>query len=514
MSSLAEWRAPAPGSRPTVVQLLPAATREARRRRWVLLGLSGVIAIAGLALVMMTPKEYTSSTTLLVEETDVIQPLLEGRTVPTSVVDRATIAREVAFSAQSMDEILDTGGWLADEPGALRRAQLASQIMGRTEITSAPENPNLIRISYTDTDPRRAQAVTARFGELIIQESLSTRSRESRAAFEFIDSQVDDYRARLSNAEDRLAEYRKAHPEVLLGDEENVARRISELQLQIDRSLMDQAEQRSQAGSWASHVAREQSISAVQTRTGPLQQRIADLQAERMALAGTYTEQHPDMVRLQSQINDLQAQLQSGGMPAMAVALPADAGSNLDRGRLTEARSRSTGTASRIATGNQLLQQELERLSRVAALGSDLGNLTRDVQVNRDLYLDLLERRENARLSMNLDLQRGGLNFRVQEPAALPLMASSISRGPAAIGVLALAILAPLLLLLAWLRFDPRVRTASQIETTGLPVLGTISPGGRRPGYRPTSGGKALALTSGALLPVLTVVTAIALMPR
>ncbi|MGY0559802.1 XrtA system polysaccharide chain length determinant [Luteimonas sp. A277] len=513
MTSLAEWRAPAPGSRPTIVQLLPAATKEARRRRWTLVGLFGAIVIAGLVLVLAMPKEYTASTTLLVEETDVIQPLLEGRTVPTSVVDRAAIAREVAFSGQSMEQVLETGGWLATDPDPLQRAQLASQIMGRAEITNPRENPNLIRISYSDSDPRRAQAVTSRFGELIIQESLSTRSRESRAAFEFIDSQVDDYRTRLNDAEDRLAEYREAHPEVLLGDEENVARRISELQLQIDRSLMDQAEQSSQAGSWATHVAREQSISAVQTRTGPLQQRIAELQAERMTLAGTYTDQHPDMVRLQAQINDLQAQLERGGIPVTAAAMPVAASGNLDRGRLTEARSRSVGTASRIATGNQLLQGELQRLSRVAALGSDLANLTRDVQVNLDLYQDLLERRENARLSMNLDIQRGGLNFRVQEPAALPLMASSISRTHVALGVLALAIIAPLLLLLAWLRFDPRVRIASQIETIGLPVLGTIPPGGYSRPRRRAPGQKALALTSAVLL-ALPIAAAVALMPR
>ena len=522
MTNLAEWRAPASGSRPNLVQLLPAATHEARRRRWVLAALFGAILIAGLVLVLLMPREYTSSTTLLVEETDVIQPLLEGRTVPTSVVDRAAIAREVAFSAQSMDRILETGGWLATSPGPLQRAQLSSQIVGRADITNPVENPNLIRISYSDSDPERAQAVTARFGELIIEESLSTRSRESRAAFEFIDSQVDDYRTRLSDAEDRLAQYREAHPEVLLGDEENVARRISELQLQIDRSLMDQAEQQSQAGSWASHVAREQSISTAETRTGPLQQRIAELQAERMTLAGTYTAQHPDMVRLQAQIDDLQAQLQRGGIPA-AAALPVAVSGNIDRGRLTEARSRSVGTASRIATGNQLLQQELQRLSRVAALGGDLGHLTRDVQVNRDLYQDLLERRENARLSMNLDLQRGGLNFRVQEPAALPLIASSISRTQVAMGVLVLAILAPVLLLLAWLRFDPRVRVASQIETVGLPVLGTIPTGGRSLARHRAPRRKALALTgvvltgaalTSAALLAFPIAATVALLPR
>lgn len=133
------------------------------------------------------------------------------------------------------------------------------------------------------------------------------------------------------------------------------------------------------------------------------------------------------------------------------------------------------GTASRIAAGNSLMAQELGRLNRVAALGSELANLTRNFEVNRSLYQDLLERRENARLSMNLDSQRGGLNFRVQEPAALPLQSTSISLGQVASGGLVLAVAAPLLLLLAWLRFDPRVRMPSQIEhAAGLPVLGSI----------------------------------------
>ena len=49
--------------------------------------------------------------------------------------------------------------------------------------------------------------------------------------------------------------------------------------------------------------------------------------------------------------------------------------------------------------------QELDRSRRIAASESALAELTRDYEVNRDIYQDLLKRRENARVSMNLDAE-------------------------------------------------------------------------------------------------------------
>jgi polysaccharide chain length determinant protein (PEP-CTERM system associated) len=457
--------------------MLPVVAKELQRRQVLLAAVFAAIALTTLVWGLRAPKSYTSSTTLLVEETNIIEPLLKGRAVPTTVVDRAGIAREVAFSHVVMKDILRTGGWMKSSPTPLQQARLMDQITSRTVITNPRQNLKLIQISYTDSDPVRAQRVTKRFAELVIDESLRTKERESRAAFRFIDSQVGDYHRKLSDAEDKLAKYRKRHPEVLLGDQEDVTQRISELRREIDKSMMDQAEQQSQAGAWQSHLSRETSIGAQQARTGPIQNRLAELQAERVRLAGSYTERHPDMVRVQNQIRDLQAELQRGGSRSVAGAAVFNPGASGDRGRLTEARSRSIGSASRIATGNSLLSQELARLNRVAALGSELADLTRNFEVNRSLYQDLLERRENARLSMNLDAKRGGLNFRVQEPAAVPLQSNSMSLSQVAMGGLILAIAVPMVLLVSWLRFDPRVRMPSQIEQiAGLPVLGSIPP--------------------------------------
>lgn len=514
-NQLVEWRAPE-SRLPAAVTMLPVVAKEARRRSVWLAAVFAAIALLVLALGLSSPKTFTSSTTLLVEESNIIEPLLKGRTTPTSMVDRAAVAREVAFSSRVMNEILEAGGWLEDNPTPKERAQLTEQIIASTDISNPNENLKLVEISYTDTDPQRAQKITQLFADLIIKESHRTKERESRAAFQFLDSQVDDYHTRLTKAENSLAAYRKEHPEVLLGDQEDVTQRISQLQLAMDQATMDLADQRSRAGVWSSHLARESTMATTQARPNQLRTRLMELQAERDQLAGTVTERHPDMVRIQNQIESLQRQMRSGagsapvGSAATVAMSPELSGV---RAQMAEARSLSSASASRVAAGRDLIQKELDRLQKVASLGSELADLTRNYELNRTLYQDLLERRENARLAMNLDAQKRGLNFRVQEPANLPMMASGMSLTTFASGGLLLAVLIPALLLFGWVRFDPRVRNASQIEqVSGLPVLGSIPPSPAAPHQRSRS--RRQARWAFALLLVVPIAYALAMTLR
>src|SRR5690606_21256826 len=96
--------------------------------------------------------------------------------------------------------------------------------------------------------------------------------------------------------------------------------------------------------------------------------------------------------------------------------------------RSDQARVRSDMAAlrARISESEQLLENELERGRRVADSEAALAELTRDYEVNRDIYQDLLRRRENARVSMSLDAEQRGLTFRVQESAALPLQPTGL----------------------------------------------------------------------------------------
>ena len=122
-----------------------------------------------------------------------------------------------------------------------------------------------------------------------------------------------------------------------------------------------------------------------------------------------------------------------------------------------------------------MLNEELNRSRRIADSESALAELTRDYEVNRDIYQDLLRRRENARVSMQLDREERGLTLRVQDPATMPLRPTGLRFMHFAIGGLLMAVGIPLGLLFLRARFDPRIRSAQQLQRiTERPLLTVV----------------------------------------
>ena len=468
-------------AQPEVLQLLPVLLKEARRRPVLLAAVFSGIALLALLVGVLIPKQFTSSTTILVQESNIIGPLMEGRAVPTGVADRAGITREVAFSRKVMHEILKTGGWLANNPSPVEQAKLVEKIISHTKISNP--NANLIQIDYSDPDPQRAYEVTKRYAELVMQESLATKERESREAYEFIDSQVSQYHDKLSDAEKKLEQYREQNPDARPGTSTDVAARIGELRRQVEGGKVDLIDLRSQEAALLSQISGQSEISMVQSRAGQMRARLADLMSQRDQLLLTYTDRHPDVVRVQHQIADLQQDLQDEVVrertPRSANAINDSAEYNPLyaelKSKLAEAQRRTAAMSSRVAIEGSMLGEELKRSSAIDASEGALAELTRDYEVNRDLYQDLLKRRENARVSMNLDAEHRGLSFRIQEPASVPVQPSGIRLLWMAIAGLVLATIVPVLLLFGLTRLDPRVRMPAQLEReAGLPLLGIV----------------------------------------
>lgn len=471
-----------PDASPLTTQL-PLLREELRRRPVMLAAIFAGIALLTLAIGVLLPRKYTSSTTILVQESNIIAPLMEGRAVPTGVSDRAGITREVAFSKKVMGEILKIGGWMEDKPTPVEQDKLIEKIVANTEITNP--RPNLIQIDYTDPSPERAFEVTRGFADLVIEESLATKERESRQAYEFIDQQVRQYHSKLTDAEARLEQYRSANPDARVGVEADVNARIGELRRQIETAKLELIDQRSEEGALQSQLSGESEISAVKTRASEFRARLMELQAERDRLLLSFTEQHPDVVRVQHQIRDLEEELKQETQRQLTRTAGQDGSINSAsefnplymelRSKLATSQRRTAATASRISMAQDMLSDELARSVRIASSESALAELTRDYEVNRDLYQDLLKRRENARVSMNLDAERRGLSFRIQEPAALPLRPAGLRLMYVAVAGLMLALAVPVLLLVGMIKLDPRVRAPRQVEAlAGLPVLGVI----------------------------------------
>ena len=463
---------------PDPLSLLPVLLAELRRRAFGLcLGFAG-IALAAVVIGMLVPKRYVSSTTILAGETNIITPLMEGRAVPTGVADRARIATEVIFSRKAMAEILEVGGWAAEIDDPIGRERAAEQIKQRTRVSSP--GANLIQIAYTDKDPERAFTVARRFSELFIEQSLAAKEQESREAYEFIDSQVQEYHAKLTGAENRLKAFRAENQDAGPGSDTDVRTRIAQLRTNIEQARTGLSEMRMREASLQGQLSGEAEVSGARTRSGEMQLRLAELQGQLDRLSLEYTDDYPDVVRLRHQIQDLQAAIieaqasERVGQRDESAAMRNPLYQEL-RSDLAQTRSDAAGLAARMSESEALLQQELARGRRVADSEADLAELTRDYEVNRDIYQDLLRRRENARVSMNLDAEKRGLTFRVQEPAALPLQPSGLRLMHFAIAGLVLGVLLPLGLLAAYIFYDPRVRTTAALASQQpLPVLVSI----------------------------------------
>lgn len=464
--------------------MLPVVLSEARRRMVPLVLLAAGIALLGLIVGLLWPKKYEASTTILVQETSIITPLMRGVATPTGTKDRADIARDVIFSRKVMNDILSTGGWLEEHPSGIEQDRIIEGIKSRTQVKFT--HGNLITISYYDSNARRAYEVTHKFAQLFISESLASKQRESRDAYEFINSQVQAYREKLTEVENNLKNFRENHPDTSPGSDTATTARISQLRLDIENARIKLTEEQSQAASLKAQLSGESEVTAVQTAQGVYQAQLAELQSHLDKLLLTYTNEYPDVVHTRHQIADLEAllaRIQNQKHQNQPANSPTALGPTVKfnplyqdlKNQLSALQSSIAATQARIGASEQLLQTELDRSKRIASADNATAELTRNYQVDKTIYQDLLTRRENARVSMNLDADHRGLTFQIQNPAVMPLTPSGLRFIHFGLAGLFLALAVPVGLLFGIARFDPRIRSAEQLEQVcGQAVLAVI----------------------------------------
>ena len=277
--------------------------KDLYRYRYLVVTAFGLINIVAVAVGLHWPKTYTASSTIFVEEKNIIQPLMQDAAVATTVSDRAKMARETLFSRRIMSQILESGGWIKGDASDLQKEQVMDAVSRQTIVRNVGKN--LVRIEVKDSNPERAYLTTKKFAEVFIAESLGTQTQESEAAFEFIDSQVKEYHGKLTGAEQALKEFRSEHVDARPGTEAAISGKINTLQSLIEKTQLELKEAQIKKASIEKQLSGEAEVTASQTRESQLVSRIAELQGQLDTLRLSYHETYPDIVRLNHQIDEL-----------------------------------------------------------------------------------------------------------------------------------------------------------------------------------------------------------------
>lgn len=483
-NELVTSQAPPPASASfNIASLAETMLKEARRHRVALATTFAVIALLALLIGVFWPKKYVAETTILVQENNIIKPLTEGIAATTQVSDRADIAREIVFSQDSLTELLTDAGWDVAKLSPIERDRLIDRIKGHTSIETSKNNL-LLRISYNDSDPARAFHLTRDMAQMFIAKSLASKEAESASAYDFMNSQVEEYHGKLVAASDALQDYITAHPDASPGSVTDTNARISALRNQIENAKVQAAQFSSQAAAMGGSLSGQSQISTVQTREDVYRAQIAQLQSKLSQLLLTYTDNYPDVVRTRHQIDDLKTQLTSAQHQK---ATAASVGAAIDnqvtfnpvysslQTQIAQIRGQLAAARATESASQQQLTTELARSQKIAETSNELAKLNNNFNTVSTTYQDLLKRREKARISMDLDKDQRGLTFKVQDPARMPLMPVGMRLMHFAAAGIILGTCIPLALLFLIARFDPRTRSADALaRTTGLPVFASV----------------------------------------
>jgi polysaccharide chain length determinant protein (PEP-CTERM system associated) len=296
---------------------------------------------------------------------------------------------------------------------------------------------------------------------------------------------VGEYHAKLVQAEEALKEFRSANIDAQPGTDADVGARLSALQTRIEQATQQMRETEIKKRSLEKQLSGEAETSSVMTREGQYRARLAELQSQLVSLRLSYHETYPDIVRLRHQIEDLneaitaerqrrQTARTAGRAEADDMMVNNPMYQQLKH-ELSQTQVQLDMLHARISEARRELQDELERGKRVHGGTLTLAELMRDYQVNRDLYQDLVKRRESARVSMNIDRDNQGLTFKIQEPATLPRRPVGPRFWHFSAGGMILAIVIPVGLLYLKVTGDSRIRLPALIPAKhNVPVLATV----------------------------------------
>ncbi len=421
-----------------------------------------LVVVAGI----LWPKKFESAAIIFADDQNIIKPLLAGQAEVTrpEEIDQAQIVQQRIISNELMKQVLVEAKLISPKRIGDRYTTepLIRGLRSALKVESAGKNH--IRVSFRDRDASRAYSIASAVTNVFIRDSARSKREESSEAYTFIDDQVKTYKEQLQASEDRLKDLKANNPNT---SAESISSRINTLKTATENLSLDLQVARARRDELRQQIAHETQYIAQNYKADVYRSAIAQAQSKLDTLRLSYQETYPDIVALKQQIEDLRraaeqaesepSSQQDGGSAANPVyqKLKSD---------LSDAEVNVKTLELKLESSKKMLAGESENTKENAEYQAKLAELTRDYNVTKQIYEDLLERKEKARMSVALDVQGQGLNYRIQEPAAYPTGPVGLRFVHFFLAAPVLGVLVPLGVIIAYIQLDPRVRFVERVQ--------------------------------------------------
>jgi polysaccharide chain length determinant protein (PEP-CTERM system associated) len=471
------------------------------RYRWYAAAAAWAVAMAGWIAVALIPDRYQATARVYVDTQSILRPLLAGLAMQPNVKEGIEMMSRTLISRPNVEKVISMSGMDARLRNADEREDLVTRLI--RELTfKGTGTQNIFTITYTDKDPQQAKRVVQSLVTLFVEGGLGEKRKDSDSARNFIDDQLKAYSERLAAAENAVADFKRRNLGLMPGQGQNFYTRLSEAQTALNQARLELTEaqqgrdaiRRQLQAEAASTQQEERAVTEdapIEAATPEIDARIQALQQRLDTLRLSYTDRHPDIVAVLPMIEQLKDQKRretaqkmreqqqkqrevrpKRPLPALA---PAQDPSYRQLTPLAEYEANVAALTARVAEYERRLASLKSATNAIPQVEAEYTQLTRDYEVTKRNYDQLVQRREAAQLTADMQSNSGVMDFRVIDPPQVPPGPNSPNR-PVLMSLVLLAALAGGIgggFLVSQLR--PTINSERRLrEVGGLAVFGTV----------------------------------------
>jgi succinoglycan biosynthesis transport protein ExoP len=433
-------------------------------------------------------KTYESSATVYIQGSSLINPLMQGMGVTVSLEERLRNLKTILTSRSLIERVIKKLNLGEKTSNPAQYESLVEGLKNSLTVTvrsgGATASDLYFQIAYRGSDPKKVTELVNTHISECIAISESSRSQDVYGAFSFIEKELNEYREKLDASDKVIREFREQHPQMVPQSENATVARIESFQTGRSDAEIRLRELDKRRENLRKQLAGEKELTvAFVSRDGSPQGRLDSLNSQLMLLLTKYTDDYPEVVKVRSEIQELQKQMSqatksdkenmAGGIPGSEMRAI-----NPIYRQIKEELSRTdTEIETLRARQGELTRQQQEGqsiLRRMPKEQEEWAKLQRNRNVYQRIYDDLMIKLESARVSRDLELGQN-TTFKVMDPPVEPLLPISPNRVKLIFMGLFLGLVSGIGAVLALDYFDHTFKSEDLLESgLNVPLLASV----------------------------------------
>lgn len=474
-----------------IIQKTITYLRAVWLKRWYVVAIAWSVALIGWAVVLMMPDQYRANAKVYVDTQSVLRPLLRGLAVDTDVRAQVELMSKSLLTRPNLEKLMGMTDMDLKLNSPEEKEAAIEKIRSNVTFERDRGGPDIYLVSYQSDNPELSRAMVQSLLTIFMESSMGDSRKTAGVASQFLDDQIREYETKLADTEAKLKEFKQRNVGLLPGAGGDYFGGLQQAMSELEMAEREYNEARKRRDEYRRQLvlAEDEPVYSYSSPgaggeiTTVYDSRIRELETKIDTLLLKYTESHPDVITARRVLQDLRNQrdaerrskereLAKGGKAAVAGVNPVVQQIKMS---LASEEANLASLNVRLSQARQKVGMMRSNVSAGPEVEAELTALTRDYDIFKRNYQQLVERRETAKISQQVDTAGERVSFRVIEPPVVPLEPAGPNRPLLSSIVLLLGLAAGVgvAIILALLRptFDsPR----TLIHVTHLPVLGEV----------------------------------------